>query len=425
MKCIVGVRMVWGMRLGVFKDRPAFEASRDRLDFVAIPAHIAALMPSAVSSFVSVSMAGLPFLIDPYTAAFALPWTSLLADRRAPSKGAKKSLSQLARSYGEPFSTCVDKKTPLRPDLIEKDAARIAKAVTEYQENSLVADLGEDADFFDVDTSQLVPSAIIPPYFSIRPEDPPGWLRANLTLLRETSALPLSRPMIPAVVLDSAVLESPTLVDLIVRSFSEHPSLVYAIWIDGLDEAACSLTSLTNLRTLISGLSAFGGRTIALHGGYFSALLNRWGLQGLCHGPGYGENKEVDPPAGGFPSARYYVPALHYREKSIEVLNFIQRRYGNDRGVLELCTCPTCQRAANEGFYSVYGETKEGKDGRGYPTADVLANCRDHFLFARQRELEYLETASWNETVAQLGKAIKEFPGALSQHLPRWLQALA
>jgi len=44
---------------------------------------------------------------------------------------------------------------------------------------------------------------------------------------------------------------------------------------------------------------------------YFSVLLNKIGLQGICNGIFYGEYKSKRAQIGGGPSARYYIRELH------------------------------------------------------------------------------------------------------------------
>jgi len=94
------------------------------------------------------------------------------------------------------------------------------------------------------------------------------------------------------------------------------------------------------------------------------------------------------------------------------------------RSVLDLCDCPVCQRAAADGFYTVYAYSPERKKGRAYPTSETLANCRDHFLHARQREIGFLRTASYAEVREQLVQALAQFPAQMSTHLQQWLTAL-
>jgi hypothetical protein len=119
-------------------------------------------------------------------------------------------------------------------------------------------------------------------------------------------------------------------------------------------------------------VSADGAKVFNLHGGYFSGVLSNWGLKGFSHGPGYGESRGVDPPMGGFPTAKFYVPALHRRVVSGEVQGVLAKGIGGLRRVLDLCDCPVCQRAAADGFYTVYAYSKESKKGKPHPAPEIL-----------------------------------------------------
>ena len=51
-----------------------------------------------------------------------------------------------------------------------------------------------------------------------------------------------------------------------------------------------------------------------MHGGYFSLALCKYGLTGISHGVGYGEQKDVVPVIGqATPTVRYYLPDVHKR----------------------------------------------------------------------------------------------------------------
>jgi len=412
------------MRLGIFKDKDAFSSYAGKLDFVVLPAHIVALAPSGASGFLAGPVKGVPFWVDPFTAAFSLPWESLLADRNTPTKGPRRSLLKLAKAYGEPFVSSLDRREALDLNTVIRNAEAIGASVVAFQLNALKTDLEEDAEFFGLDAAKMQPSVLISPYFPITPDNPGLGTRANLRLYGAAAKRAAGHPLMPIVVLDRTLLEDRSLVDTIARSFRSSSASLYGVWIDGLREGECASFTLANLLRLVELLSADGAKIFNLHGGYFSGVLSNWGLRGFSHGPGYGENKVVDPPVGGFPAAKFYVPALHKRVVSGEVQGVLAKGIGGLRSVLDLCDCPVCQRAAADGFYTVYAYSKASKKGKVYPTPETLANCRDHYLHARQREIDFLTAASYAEVREQLVQALAQFPAQMTTHLQQWLAAL-
>jgi len=419
-----GSPVEWGMRLGIFKDKDAFSSYAGKLDFVVLPAHIVALAPSGVSGFLAGPVKGVPFWVDPFTAVFSLPWESLLADRKTPAKGPRRSLLKLAKAYGEPFVSCLDRQEALDLNTVIRDAEAIGAAAVTFQLNALKTDLEEDAAFFGLDAAGMQPSILISPYFRIAPDNPGLGINANLRLYEAAAKRAAGHPLMPIVVLDPTMLEDRSVVDTIAGSFRSCSASLYGVWVEDLDEDECASFTLANLLRLVELLSADGARVFNLHGGYFSGVLSNWGLRGFSHGPGYGESKGVDPPMGGFPTAKFYVPALHKRVVSGEVQGILAKGIGGLRSVLDLCDCPVCRRAAADGFYTVYAYSKESKKGRAYPTPETLVNCRDHFLHARQREIDFLRAASYAEVREQLVQALAQFPAQMSNHLQQWLAAL-
>jgi len=97
---------------------------------------------------------------------------------------------------------------------------------------------------------------------------------------------------------------------------------------------------------LVTDLNAAGLKVYNLHGGYFSLACRSFGLAGVSHGIGYGEQKDVVPVIGqAIPTVRYYLPALHKRLGVAQV----QRAFPT-MGVVtaadfyaKVCDCAVCK----------------------------------------------------------------------------------
>src|SRR5207244_3121757 len=81
-----------------------------------------------------------------------------------------------------------------------------------------------------------------------------------------------------------------------------------------------------------------GQNLFGLYGGFFSVLLAGIGLDGSCHGIGYGEYRHwPELPRSGPPPARYYLPRVH-RYVSQDLAYELWRRNES----LTACHCAIC-----------------------------------------------------------------------------------
>jgi len=85
------------------------------------------------------------------------------------------------------------------------------------------------------------------------------------------------------------------------------------LWFSRFYEEAAEFHQLKNFRAFIEDLRQ-NVEVYNMHGGYLSLALSRFGLNGVSHGIGYGEQKDVIPVIGqSTPTVRYYLPDLHRR----------------------------------------------------------------------------------------------------------------
>ena len=85
------------------------------------------------------------------------------------------------------------------------------------------------------------------------------------------------------------------------------------LWFSRFYEELAAQKELENLRKFLEDLRQ-KVEVYNMHGGYFSLALSRFGLNGVSHSIGYGEQKDVFPVIGrSTPTVRYYLPDLRRR----------------------------------------------------------------------------------------------------------------
>ena len=148
-----------------------------------------------------------------------------------------------------------------------------------------------------------------------------------------------------------------------------------------------------------------------MYGGYFSVILQKYGISAVCHGPGYGEEREVTPVGGGIPRPNFYFPKMHmrmlFRTVALAISNSIKdhKKYYNI-----ICDCKMCKEVIDNDFtnFNRYGESIKGrrKDGIAfeYSTPEAKAICVAHFIYNKKSEFELLNTLD----IGQIKKFLEE-----------------
>ena len=118
----------------------------------------------------------------------------------------------------------------------------------------------------------------------------------------------------------------------------------------------CSRNSVGFVEELSQHVSVFN-----MHGSYLSLALSRFGMSGISHGVGYGEQKDVIPVIGqSTPTVRYYLPDLKRRLGVPQ----IERALSNvgvkstDDFVDKICGCVICRGVLGDslGGFSSFGD---------------------------------------------------------------------
>ena len=252
------------------------------------------------------------------------------------------------------------------------------------------------------------PRYVLAPYFMARGANDPWWERSQrfFEFTREQSKNKVECIQVIALTESNQMPEAIDRID----------SARVAIWIDDLNEIVASPERLASYLRGIRHAQQGNVDTFALYGGFFSVLAANVGLNGSCHGIGFGEHRRwIELPRSGPPPARYYVPLLH-RYVSREDAFALWR--ADDE--LFQCECVECQ----------------GKN----PIQLGYHELMKHSVYCRDLEIQ-----NWQTDVSDIPQRLAEEHGQftealdfatmserrrdslfrLGSHIPRWISAFS
>jgi hypothetical protein len=453
------------LRLGSHSEKEYFEKLITYFDGYIVASNLLENTPGATASLVhkfSSQNKAIPYYIDPMTYIFGCyndPSTNSLRKDldwiKSDQKKAKKIVRDFKSSYrkvGEKFGglfakaveDAVKKDSALMPDHFSDSHIEDAcKKIIDYQKNCISKSLqnslsSNEWEIFKEEIS--LPSAIFAPYFYIEPNyQPKKWLKLNMNFIKCTVDISKEIPVHAILCFDSsALLDNNFISELITEVKSSHVQGVW-LWISKLNEDNASDSKLEDkllsLRKIVEQLRD-SIEVYNMHGGFFSLALSKFGMSGISHGIGYGEQKDVVPVIGqATPIVRYYLPALHRRLGVTE----IERCF---RGLEietpedfynKICNCAICKGIIKDGVdqFAKFGEMnpiKSGSTKSGQtPTAAKL--CRFHFLLCRIKERNEMKTLQIEQLLKLLDEANKHWSGfdhihKYHAHISLWASVL-
>jgi hypothetical protein len=373
-------------------------------DGLVVPGTVAAFQREGTGGFVlSLSATSMPppYVIDPRFPLF---------QRALPDP--KKSHEALADLLEAPELIRSQDPEPasFTDDLVDKVASRWVDFNLNY-ETRQTSKFKKYADRLqeDVAVSEVkAPEAILAPYLFASSAQDPYWRIADRLYDTSRSAVPDGAPDVVRVVASSSVGAAQ---ELLRASGAER----VAFWVSGFEELEALPSDLAAYGQAIADSQDREQGVFALYGGFFSVVLSGVGLDGCCHGIGYGEHRHwPELPQSGPPPARYYLPRAH-RYVSQDLAYQLWRRDPD----LTTCECAIC-------------------DGR--PPVLDYHELMKHSVLVRQREIDDWTEIAPGEAAARLRRETEEFeldleaadlPGPLqgpawraTRHLGRWAQAL-
>jgi hypothetical protein len=445
------------LRLGTHAEKEYVEKVAQFLDGIIFGANLLESTPGATASLV-VALSGakskLPYYIDPMTYAYGtyvdastgelredLDWIKsdqkVKGEKKKTERLFKRSYQRLCDEFGSVFSTSIDTSRALVPAQFSGafDVAPLVGSVLDYQLTRIKREFEADPEFRNYADQVPSPTALIAPYFYCEPSNANEWLSVNLRLASAASQHGASVPIHAIVCAHVDHLVDAAFMERLVKEVPKTGVAGVWLWFSRFAEDDTSLPHLSSFRRLVHGLSKVGLKVFNLHGGFFSLALSKFGLTGVSHGIGYGEQKDVVPVIGqSIPTVRYYLPALHKRLGVPDIERAFDRM-----GVktvadfhAKVCDCPVCKGLIVKGpaDFQLFGETQPSASLKSaVQTPQAARRCRFHFLISRIRERDRMPSLSVSSIQAELdvgsdGWGAQPSLQANAKHLMKWRAAL-
>lgn len=369
------------LRLGTHAEADTFRRAARSFDALVLNANLVEASPAACAALVY--QLNKPFIIDPYSYAFAVPHQYLLSRGKSKtSKGdlrPKRSFLGLGQIYFGSASDFVGKRS-LQPSEVAPE--ELARRVLDYQSNRLRQAVGDPSETHIASSERLSPLFRIAPYFPLM--DGLDWLSANVRCV--AAAVQVDSEAGAVVAVESAVLTEHCA--RLVDAYAETGVKRILLWVDNFDEDRANRDMLDLYSDVIRAFHSRGVQVLNLFGGFFSCIAQSIGLGGFVHGLGYGENRGIIPVlGGGQPPPRYYARPLHTSMSVIDAAT-IFAPLSAERYLRNVCDCVICERLVNEGGVSNLFSTFAETDEKGRFTPRAYAHTRFHFLLSRKTEVD-------------------------------------
>lgn len=449
------------IRFGRSVETKIFKEHQDTFEGMVMNGNAVAHFGRALSDFVFIQAKRKTFFIDPLTHAFQHPLDKIYSEKGE----VRPSLKKMIDIYDEPLRSTIlnrDKPRPVIPGDFKPAIIReFTQKVLNFQRRHLFNYLEDDFKAYLEEFKDLLPSApafLTPPYFYMNvPKNESyfeNWIELNKQFVEISREITdKSEKIFGQFVIDQALLmkiagekSEKGLLQRFLEIYRTADGIL--LWIDELDEHKALLNTLKALSHLVKSIKEkFPGKwLINLYGGYFSEMLMKVGLDGVVHGPEYGESRAVVPVGGGIPIARYYYPSIKKRVPSNEVISWLTHlNFSNvETFYRNVCDCPFCKlkiagQAIND-FIEIYGKTDsveintrwKKKMIREFPTIESSNNCLAHYLEVKKREFAQVESHDLGALVKELTEVYEKHKEYFDtwidevhfSHLKRWKEAL-
>jgi hypothetical protein len=444
------------IRYGKASETKILEKHQDTFDTMVLNATSLAYFGRSLSGFVFIKSKGKNFFIDPLTHAFQHP-----LDKITNEKGdIRASIKKLIDIYGEPLERAVlNGYRPVNPDDFDNTTLRdFVKRVLDFQRQHLISSLDDDYKEYlnDEAFKDLIPADpvfLTAPYFYMTRSNYQRWSNLNKHLLEVTREVASgSERIFGELVIDQEFLLHISKDKEVLKKMLENYKIAdgIAIWIDDFNEHSAPQKTLCAAVNFVKHIKEkFPDKSVInLYGGYFSELMLKIGLDGVVHGPEYGEFRAVVPVGGGIPIAKFYYPDLKCRIPSNEILYWLKPlEISSPKGFFkEICSCKVCHHYINnsgnvrESFRETYGKTEpvqiKGRKGklidREYPVAETTENCLAHYLEVKKNEFDNVAGKDLKILLEELAENYRKYKPYFDiwldekefNHLLRWEKAL-
>ncbi len=413
-------------------------------DQLVFNARIVSHMGGGIAVFRSRDALNMPYFIDPETHAFQHDISNLQSNSTQSTGSLKRSIVNLLNAYGDPVRRVVmeENRSILPEDFGNAELTKgFCNRVIDFQMNSLPNNAERNATkkYYSFLNKKLkkgyrfIPELVVAPYFFMEGNTFDNWVSVNIACARQSIELARKKkiPIGVQIVISQKVLLNPSQIEELISRYADLKGAdVFLIWIDSLSEHKASRDLLESFVELARQL----GKTapvVNLYGGFFSVLLCHANiLKAVAHGLDYGEYRSVTPVGGGISTAKYYFPATHSRLLFREALRGA-RKLGGMASVAEfhshLCDCDQCRKVISNNpndDFAEYGRTRQGKDGRPYPTQETKDNCIQHYMWCKAKE--YKQNTDVKRSLKEMTDACSALRGVIgTSHCYVWGNAIS
>lgn len=445
------------LRMGSHAEKEYIEKTLKYFDGLMVGANLLEASPGATASllFKLCGATKCPYFLDPMTYAFGsyvdpemggvrndLDWIKSDQKVKGGKKGEtkrafKRSYKKLAEAFGNPFSAALSRSKAISlsdfPD--DKSIEDACERILAYQEEGLKKVFREDPDTKAFANDMPSPYALFAPYFYIEPSRAAQWIELNRRLalgaMRQNSEVPKHVVVCGHRELLIRREQAETIIGNVLSS---KPSGVW-LWFSRFDEHSATREELAALRWWVEQLAP-KAPVFNMHGGFFSMTLSKFGLAGIAHGVGYGEQKDVVPVIGqSTPTIQYYVRPLHGKF-SVPQITRCFSVLGVKRPedfISKICHCAICKGIVGRNLaeFAQFGEIHYSTptSQRAAQTPAAAKRCRFHFLLNRIQERDHVKNASAadiaSETRANADTWARTFLGGPIGYLQTWADVLS
>ena len=426
------------IRMGSHAEKDYIEKTARYLDGIIVGANLFEATRGATATLLGKKL-NKPYYIDPMTYAYGRNLDLIKSPQgKTRELDFKRSYKKLGEKLSLPFTSALRKNSRVTPRDFEGDvnAEECCQAVMEYQRNRIKETLDEDPEYKEYASDIPNPAAIYAPYFYIEPNNNDAWLDLVLLLAGVSAGLKYDVPVHTIVCTDEAMLDDTNFLSKLKSELPRTGVEGVWFWFSDFDELTSDVERLKAFRSLVEEVSG-EMEVYSLHGGYFSLSLCKYGLSGISHGVGYGEQKNVVPVIGAAtPTVRYYLPDFHKRlgvpaiERCFDSLGIRTTDDFHEK----ICNCVVCKGLVSKklsGFRS-FGDMAYSTpvSKRLAQTPAAAKRCRFHFLMNRIRERDELKKLDRAAILAKFESVEKKWSEQIivkndMTHISRWREALA
>ena len=434
------------LRYNTGTDKQVFVKFKNDVSAVIFNATIVAYSSSAVADLVSVHKN--QYIIDPQTHIFQHSIEAIQTKDKDGNKNVKKSVMQYLEELPEQLrSVFFSKSGLLTPSDISAHIDDLVDSVYAFETNYVNKYIQKKEYDKYLEFVKLGPSprVVIAPYFMIKAlydsDTISSWMKLNR--IAATKFFNKNQNTYPTgiqIVIEQELLERDEFIDELIQTYSDIGCEFAFIWIDDFTTFSSSIKRQERFKEMLKAITSISMKPIMAYGGYDAIMLcNKdlpFRMYGVAQSVGYGESRYITPVGGGLPVNKYYFPPLHRRLNMSEVLSILMNE-GYLKGdkttsayqfYSNICDCKQCKSIIKDNIdnFNVYNDSVpylvKGKITRNRPTTDANLLSAIHFMYAKMKEWDVVESCSFSQLTRKLIDAYTQYMPNYCDRIVKWCE---